>query len=234
MILSALKKYNGKMKTIIFDLDDTLYEEKKYVLSGFKSTSEYIETKFNIDKNKIYKECIYELEIRGRGKIFDFVLKKNKIFSSRLVKKLVCAYRNHIPLIKPYLGVKETLLALRKRGIKLGIITDGLASVQRIKIKALNLENLFDLIIFTSDYGREHWKPSIYSYKKIIKYFKMPADQITYVGNNPHKDFLGANKLGIKTIRLLKGTYKDVTLPYPLDARFYITKIEDVLIYVNN
>ena len=35
---------------IIFDLDDTIYNEKSYVLSGLKLVSYYLEKNFNIDK----------------------------------------------------------------------------------------------------------------------------------------------------------------------------------------
>ena len=38
------------IKAILFDLDDTLYEEKQFVKSGFIKVAEFIEYKFKINE----------------------------------------------------------------------------------------------------------------------------------------------------------------------------------------
>ena len=38
------------IKVIIFDLDDTLYEEKKFVQSGFLAVAGYIKEQFKVIK----------------------------------------------------------------------------------------------------------------------------------------------------------------------------------------
>ena len=56
---------------LIFDLDDTLYEEITYVKSGFLEVSKYANKKygFNIDSSLNYMNNT--LEMLGRGKVFD-------------------------------------------------------------------------------------------------------------------------------------------------------------------
>ena len=70
-----------KIKVIVFDLDDTLYDEIEYVKSCFKEVSNYFSYKFKIDKNLIYNYMIQDLETNGRGKIFDNMLENFKIYS---------------------------------------------------------------------------------------------------------------------------------------------------------
>ena len=57
------------MKVIIFDLDDTLIDEKKYVQSGFDFVSREIHNEF---KKKKIEEKLTKIFLKfGRGKVFD-------------------------------------------------------------------------------------------------------------------------------------------------------------------
>ena len=53
-------------------------------------------------------------------------------------------------------------------------------------------------------------KPSTYSYKKLISLNHLNPKNTFYVGDNPKKDFSGAKKLGLKTIRIIKGKNKEI------------------------
>ena len=63
----------------MFDLDDTLYDENKYVESGFRAVSKYLSDLniLRISKNKIFTDLIEILNLNG--KVIDIFLKKNKI-----------------------------------------------------------------------------------------------------------------------------------------------------------
>ena len=67
---------------IIFDLDDTLYNEKTFVFSGFESVANWISSLSSISKEEILQFMKDDLNKNGRGAIFDNVLetyyKKNK------------------------------------------------------------------------------------------------------------------------------------------------------------
>lgn len=36
------------IKAIVFDMDDTLYEERQYVISGFKAVDQYVIEQFGV------------------------------------------------------------------------------------------------------------------------------------------------------------------------------------------
>jgi len=42
------------IRALLFDLDDTLYDEKQFVRSGFKEVAKFIDDKFNINKKIFY------------------------------------------------------------------------------------------------------------------------------------------------------------------------------------
>jgi len=215
------------IKLLIFDLDDTLYLEKSFVKSGFLSVAKYLEKNFRIEKKELFKVFLKLLEKQGRGKIFDNALKKYNLYDKKLVQELIQVYRTHKPNIKLYSGVTNLLKSLKKK-YKLALLTDGLGYVQRNKVKALKIEKFFDLIIYTDDYGRNNFKPSIYPFKKVLKYFNITPGSSIYVGDDPYKDFVGAKKLGIKTIRVLKGRYEKIRARRNFGADYNVREIAEI------
>lgn len=215
------------IKIIIFDLDDTLYEEKAFVEKGFEAAADYLEEQFKINKKEFFEDLKNILREKGRGHIFDIALRKYNLYSKKNVDKLVRVYRFHRPKIKLYPGLKNLLKSLRKK-YKLGIITDGMGNVQRIKVKTLGIENLFDLIIYTDDFNKKRPKPNPYSFKKVLEYFKVSPEEAIYIGDDPYKDFVGAKKVGIGTVRVLQGRFKNIKAEKNFQADYEIKKISEL------
>ena len=122
-------------------------------------------------------------------------------------------YRNHIPQIKLYDGVKELLLSLRTQGIKLGIITDGRPEGQHHKIQALGLTDLVDDIIITDELGGPQFrKPCDIAFRILQRRWNIPFEYLVYIGDNPNKDFLAPRTLGMSTIwfKNLDGLYTGI------------------------
>jgi putative hydrolase of the HAD superfamily len=65
--------------------------------------------------------------------------------------------------------------------------------------------------------GREKEKPSIAAYKLALKKIKSRPEETAFIGDNPLRDFSGAKKLNIKTIRILRGEYKDIKTTKDID-----------------
>jgi len=199
-------------KALVFDLDDTLYDERSFVMSGFREVSLYVESQYEINHQKFLEVLIEYLNKYGRGKLFDLALEKFGIYETALVNKLVNVYRSHTPIISTYPGVKALLRYYRKKGKKIVMITDGSYVVQKSKMKALGLTNMFDLIVYTDYFGERFTKPSLLPYKLVLEKFNMAGKEAIYIGDNPYKDFIAANKLGFLTIRINQGAYKDIVI----------------------
>lgn len=214
-------------KVIIFDLDDTLYGERAFVEKGFEAVALYIEEQFRINKKEFFEDLKDILKKEGRGHIFDTALRKYNLYSKKNVDKLVEIYRFHRPNIKLYPGLKNLLKSLRKK-YKLGIITDGMGSVQRIKVKALHVKSLFDFIIYTNELGKKRSKPNSYSFKKVLECFKISPEEAVYIGDDPHKDFVGAKKVGIRTVRVLQGRFENIEAEKGFEADYNIKKITEL------
>ena len=118
----------------------------------------------------------------------------------------------------------------RQGNYGLGIITDGDSQVQRNKICALGIEKYFTKIIVTDDCGIECRKPSAEPYKEMIRHFGGRPDEFVYIGDNPHKDFVTAKKLGIYTVRIRReiGEHMKTILEKEYEADFTIFSLTEV------
>ena len=211
---------------IVFDLDDTLYEEMTFVRGGMLAVANFLKEKIQEKESSIYDELIHILKTKGRNKIFDnLLLKKNK-YTKLLVSQCVNTYRYHCPIIKLYPEAKEFLKAHQDKPLYL--VTDGHKIVQSNKVKSLNLEKYFKKIFITHRYGIKNSKPSLYCFEKIKKLEQCNWDDLVYIGDNPNKDFISLNKVNAKTIRLLKGNYSDIIVTKKFEARKSITSLKQL------
>ncbi len=132
-------------------------------------------------------------------------------------------------------NVSKLLIDKEESYYNIGIITDGKASVQWNKINLLGIEKMVDKIIVTDDYGLEFWKPHEFAYREMLKYFNCNKEQCIYIGDNPHKDFIGAKKVGMKTIRVIRevGDHMNTVLDVEYEADNKISNLKELVNFLN-
>jgi putative hydrolase of the HAD superfamily len=221
------------MEAVIFDLDDTLYDERQFVAGGFKAVAQWLSERTGESMDSLLASIWKYFRRDGRGVVFDHVLSEYGLDIP--VGDLVEVYRNHQPDLSLYPDAEKLLSYLKEGGWKLGLITDGLARVQRSKIKALGIESVFDVIVVTDEWGRECWKPSPYPYELAVSTMGIGFSAAVYVGDNPHKDFVTAKKLGMKTVRIIRdgGEYRDIRLAPEYEADREVNNLLEIVDILN-
>jgi len=197
------------LKVIAFDLDDTLYPEREYVLSGFRSVAELVRRQFKVED--FYLELVKTFSEGERMKSFNVTLERLGIeYDETMIQELIRHYRAHFPDIKLFDDAELTLQRLRKKH-HLALITDGYLQAQRNKVRALNIGKFFEKIIYTDQYGKEYWKPSRLPFQMVMECFSAGGHECVYVGDNVEKDFMAPNRLGWLTVQMKKkeGEYYD-------------------------
>ena len=174
----------------MFDLDDTLYDEMSFVASGFRAVALYAHIQFGCGEAAFFQTCMQVIRDFGRGQVFNIALQRLGVGASGRATDMVDIYRGHRPEIRLDEDAVSTLHALRARQIKCGVITDGLASVQRNKTEALRVSELVDFIIYTDELGREFWKPHELSFRMALENMMMNPAEVAYVGNDRKQRFL--------------------------------------------
>lgn len=189
------------MKALVFDLDDTLYNEADFVHGAFMEVSRHLSEKHCINEEELYRTMIMLLEKKDRGRIFNDICDIYKLNED--IGNLIEIYRNAAPKISLYEDAGHFLKYCLGK-YKSGLITDGKYYVQWNKIKLLGIKKYFDSIIVTDDHGKDFWKPSTKPYIMMSDMLGVTLDSMVYIGDNPQKDFYGARQLGIKTVRVIR------------------------------
>lgn len=210
---------------IVFDLDDTLYNELDYVKSGFQAVAKYLYEKKSLPLDSSFAFMMARL-VDGRGHIFDDLLQKEKIASKKLIKDCINIYRNHRPDIS--LDAEAVDCLKRLNHYLLYIVTDGNKLVQKNKLEALGLFKMVKFCFITHRYGLKNAKPSPYCFLKICDRERVNPTEVVYIGDNPNKDFVGIKPLGFKTIRIIKGHYKDIQKPDIYEASYRINSLAEL------
>lgn len=202
---------------VVFDLDDTLYPERQYVLSGFAAVAEAFRDQLgDVAKTRADMQRLFDPNRRKR--VFNELLAERGLSDSAetngLVGRMLETYRSHKPKITLHADA-DTVLARFGERYKIGLITDGRPVQQQAKIDALNLRTRFDEIIVTGELGADCAKPSPAAFELIATRLGAAHAQCVYVADNPAKDFVGPNALGWMTVHVDRpdGIYRNESSP---------------------
>lgn len=203
------------MKAVGFDLGRTLVGDENIPLS-WKSlykealTESLLRCNTDIDNNKIangeavlqkYNTRINyrELEVNA-DVIFTEMLVKWEMISDvnlAIVKETFFGYfqRN----VKLYADTISTLKNLKKRGIKVGILTDVPYGMDKKLVLAdvEKFEKYIDVVLTSVEVG--YRKPNKQGFIQLSKELAVDINEIIYVGDE-EKDMIGANRLGIYSV----------------------------------
>lgn len=192
----------NQTKLVIFDLDNTLYADHSYFRNVFMQYSKSLFS--NID-------LILNDEFRLKSiDIFGDILKKKNIFTKKKQIDLFFLYKTIKCKLFLYDDAYELIDFLKKKGIKICIITNGNVEVQKNKVKCLGINDLFDKIIYARQWGKIYEKPNPKSFAKALSYFSVKKEDVIFVGDNPDTDIIGASNFGIMGVRFINGHFKKI------------------------
>lgn len=179
-----------KDKYVIFDLDDTLIYEIDYLKSAYYEIASKLDTD---NKDQLFEE-MFAWYTQGKN-VFDLLIDR---YPQSHKEGLINIYREHRPTLYLNEGAKDLLEFCKLNKYNIGLITDGRSITQRNKLQSLGIEDFFDRIIISEEFGSE--KPDernfrIFMSDDVKEYF--------YIADNIKKDFITPNALGWTSICLL-------------------------------
>jgi len=217
--------------TVVFDLDDTLYDEIDYCRSGFAAVARFLANLLGTPTAERIFDCFWRQFTAGsRTKTFNTALEELGIdYDEKLIGELVKVYRNHVPEITLPADSGDVLSRLSGK-YALALLTDGFLPAQQLKVQALGLEKYFKCIIYTEQLGRNCWKPSPAGFEKLMQDLNARPETISFIADNEKKDFIAPNKLGFLTIQLIRPAriHTESSPELGAAARYIIHKISEL------
>ena len=209
------------IKAILFDLDNTLIDFMRMKrMSCEAAIDAMIDAGLNVDKRMAMK-LLFELYDK-------YGLEDHTIFQKFLIATIgkvdhrilaygVVAYRKlKASFLEPYPHTQYVLLKLKSKGMKLGIVTDAPRLKAWLRLAAMKLADFFDIVVTFEDTRR--LKPHSSPFKAALKQLHLNPEECLMVGDMPHRDIIGARKVGMKTCfasygnRKIKKTNVDFTI----------------------
>jgi putative hydrolase of the HAD superfamily len=180
---------------LVFDLDDTLYPERQFALSGFAAAGRWAEAELGVAG--LAADMARLLDGGHLGELFRLALAARlPNYTPEQLACLIEAYRNHDPQLSLFDDAAWALAHFAPQA-KLGLITDGTLSMQAKKVAALGIGARFGQIIYTHALGgRQYAKPHPRSYELVEAALAGKGDRLVYIGDNPAKDFIVPNERG--------------------------------------
>ncbi len=204
-------------KAVLFDLDDTLYPQQQYVLSGFRAVSDYLHNIYGIH---IYDELVALFLAGDRSDLFTKVLLRHfKEVEETLARKLLHVHQTHNPRIELYADARVSLAMLISRNIRVGLVTSGDSAIQRRKVAALDLEPIIDAVVYPDDLigSRQSLQLVEDAFHIMALQLGLELNEMAYVADNPSADFVVPRKLGMGAVHIFrrKGQASEEEPPEP-------------------
>src|SRR3990167_4892617 len=199
------------IKSVIFDLDNTLIDFLRMKkLSCDAAVSAMIGAGLNVDKEKAMKE-VFELYTKHGMEdklVFQRLLEKltGEINYEILASGIVAYRRVRAGFLEPYPNVSRVLFELKRRGIKLAIVSDAPRLKAWIRLVSMKINHLFDVVVAFED--TREFKPSTKPFEIAFRKLKLKPNECLMVGDRPERDIKGAKKLGMATCFAKYGNIK--------------------------
>lgn len=215
------------IKAVLFDLDNTLIDFMKMKKTCIEAASSAMaDSGLKMSKEEVEKELykVYDKYGIEYERVFQKFLKTKGQIDYKILASAIIAYRKvKASFLEPYPGVEKTLLKLREKGLKLGIVTDAPKLNAWMRLVSLGITDFFDVVVCSG----KNKKPNSLPFRKALKTLKVRAEEAMMVGDWPERDVLGAKKVGMKTCFAKYGYTKNKKVKSGAD--YEIEKVEDLL-----
>ena len=200
------------MKAVIFDLDNTLYAYWPAHHAGFRALTGYARDVLGIDP-----EDLAALHREGDRLLRSRAGENAAAIHNRLIRYQLMLEKRGLPIfhaprmerrywdsffaeVKPEPGTRETLLELRKQGLRIGVGTNMTASQQYTKLELLGLLELVDFLVCSEEVSAE--KPDRRLFDCCVEKAGCRAGDCLFVGDDPERDVLPALDAGLRAVWL--------------------------------
>jgi len=190
-------------KVLLFDIDGTLLDTSSFAEIARRGAIDVmIEHGLPSTQNETYKllkEIIAEYG-SNYGKHFNILTERICGKENPLLIALgIATYHNiKFSLLKPFPKTVKTLIYLKDRGYRLGIISNGITIKQWEKLIRLGIHDFFDEIVTSEEVGCE--KPKKEIFEEAMKRMNSTPENSIMIGNVFETDIAGAMNIGMASI----------------------------------
>ena len=210
------------IKTVIFDIDNTLYDYDVAHRAAFSAVSAYASEAFGWD-TEVFAEKHSRMQRTLCERMEEGSVIHNRLirYQNLLEKEGLPLYPHAVRMTQIYWqtllgyavvtpGAATVLGKLKDQGFRIGIGTDMTAYIQFRKLEQLGLLSYIDFVVTSEEAQAE--KPSEKFFALCLEKAGCPAENCLFVGDHRQKDVEGARAAGMQARWFLPGKTEFVKL----------------------
>jgi putative hydrolase of the HAD superfamily len=203
-------------RAILVDMDDTIIVDDAVGEEAWRAACrKYAAVLGNLNADELYaairnvaaeywQDAVHQRERRlqinpARREVVRLTFSQLRIKNDEIADKLADTYSSEKDrLIAPIPGALDTLRYFKSRGLRLALLTNGGADMQRRKVRRFGLESIFEYILIEGEFGAG--KPDERVYRAAMDRLNVSPKETWMVGDDLQRDLGGSQKLGIFSI----------------------------------
>lgn len=222
-----------RFKGLLLDMDDTIYDYQTTHQSAIHHVFLFCEKEMGIKKEnaidafdmarkKVHNELSETAASHNRLLYFQKMLEILGYNPLRYSVEMYHVYWDYfIEKMNPFDGIYDVLEKYKNR---ICLVTDLTAYIQYRKVEKLRLPTYCNHIVTSEEVGRE--KPHPLMFIKAVQKLNLQPNEVCMIGDNFHKDILGACHLGIKSIWL---NHTRKVRDYDTDLVTEVNRVQDIM-----
>jgi putative hydrolase of the HAD superfamily len=192
---------NYVIRAFLFDLDGTLFDRDAAVAGILAWQVRMFRDVIAPEQAVTFCHRVTVLDAHGhrdKREVYATVATEfgfDTAVTEQLIASFWAEYPRHCRLDA---GVAATLAELRRRGSRLGIVTNGTASVQNATLDALGVRDAVDAVLVSETEGVR--KPDAAIFHRAAERLGVRPDECCFVGDHPTVDIAGAEAAGLRAV----------------------------------
>ncbi|MDE3155855.1 MAG: HAD family hydrolase [Acidobacteriota bacterium] len=212
---------------LIVDLDDTLYPERRFLLSGFAAVAGEAERLFEVPRQEAFAVLVRALRAGHRSTALQALCATFDI-DPIMIPEFVDVIREHRPRLSLRRDARRLLARMRRAGWRVGLLTNGLPGVQARKVAALGLAPLLDHVIYACEHGDGRGKPDPAAFRAAIVRLGVQPERCVFAGDDPWCDIAGARRAGLWSIRIRRGRFAHAEVSESCEADLVVATLREI------
>jgi putative hydrolase of the HAD superfamily len=184
---------------VVFDLDDTLYRERRFALSGYRAVAAHAAARLGADADAAWRVLVGALR-RGERAVAFQRLCDTMGWPPAVAEELRLVYRGHVPSLRLPATARRVLHALRPTW-RIAVLTNGPPGIQQRKVAALGLGPLVDAVVYAEEIV-PGGKPAREAFDAAVDRLGVRPSRCVVVGDDPERDIAGARRAGLRAVRV--------------------------------
>jgi len=217
------------IKAVLFDFDGTLLNRDASVKAFIDNQYDRLKKWIGHIPKEQYMTRFIELDKRGyvwKDKVYQQLTQEFSITAitwEELLQDYIREFQFHCV---PFDQLLQILEDLKSKNLLLGMITNGYGQFQMDNIKAVGIENYFDVILVSEWEGIKKPDPEIF--KRALRKLDVSPKHSVFVGDHPENDVKAAQNIG------MKGIWKNDSQLTNVDADFTVDDLKELPLLVEH